>query len=215
MSKLRSPGWQAEHEPTTSSVLQRRHRGPNRCFWVRLLDDTTVFLLVTCPFGQCRAEWQFCSARQTSAALRSQMKKPHSNGKAYLQIGALPLRKSAVGAWEILLVTTRSTKRWTIPKGWPIRKLKAHGTAAREAQEEGGVIGRVKKRPVGRYLYWKRMEADFRLCKVRLYPMHVTDQLAHWPEEDERRRHWFSLENASDLVEEPGLRKVLASLKLR
>ncbi len=51
---------------------------------------------------------------------------------------------------------------------------------------------RVKKRPVGRYLYWKRMEAEFRLCKVRLCPLHVTDQLARWPEEDEGLRHWFS-----------------------
>lgn len=58
------------------------------------------------------------------------------------------------------------------------------------------------------------MEAEFRLCKVRLYPLHVTEQVARWPEEAQRLRHWFSLKDAADLVEEPGLRKVLATLKL-
>jgi len=132
-----------------------------------------------------------------------------------LQVGALPLRRTASGSWEILLVTTRTTKRWTVPKGWPIKKLKAHDAAAREAREEAGVVGQVKKKPVGRYLYWKRLEAEFRLCKVRLYPLRVTEQLDTWPEEAQRLRHWFSLEDASDLVEEPGLRKVLATLVLR
>lgn len=127
-------------------------------------------------------------------------------------MGALPLRRTASGSWEILLVTTRSTKRWTVPKGWPIKKLKSHEAAAREAREEAGVVGKVKKKLVGRYLYWKRMEAEFRLCKVRLYPLRVSDQLDNWPEEKQRLRHWFSLEDASDLVEEPGLRKVLATL---
>lgn len=132
-----------------------------------------------------------------------------------MQVGALPLRRTASGSWEILLVTTRTTKRWTVPKGWPIKKLKAHDAAAREAREEAGVVGQVKKKPVGRYLYWKRLEAEFRLCKVRLYPLRVTEQLDTWPEEAQRLRHWFSLEDASDLVEEPGLRKVLATLVLR
>lgn len=135
--------------------------------------------------------------------------------KANLQVGALPLRRNPAGAWEILLVTTRSTKRWTVPKGWPNKKLKAHDAAAREALEEAGVVGSIKKKPVGRYLYWKRLEATFRLCKVRLYPLHVTHQLAQWPEEAQRLRHWFSLTDASDLVEEPGLRKILATLKRR
>jgi len=142
------------------------------------------------------------------------MKKP-PQGKTTLQVGALPLRRTASGSWEILLVTTRTTKRWTVPKGWPIKKLKAHDAAAREAREEAGVVGQVKKKPVGRYLYWKRLEAEFRLCKVRLYPLRVTEQLDTWPEEAQRLRHWFSLEDASDLVEEPGLRKVLATLVLR
>lgn len=132
--------------------------------------------------------------------------------KTSLQVGALPLRRTAAG-WEILLVTTRSTRRWTVPKGWPIKKLKAHEVAATEAMEEAGVVGSVKKKPVGRYLYWKRMQATFKLCKVRLYPLHVREQLAHWPEEAQRDRYWFSLEDASDLVEEPGLRKVLATLR--
>lgn len=131
-----------------------------------------------------------------------------------MQVGALPLRMMPGGSFEILLVTTRSTKRWTVPKGWPIKKLKAHEAAAREAMEEAGAIGRAHKKPVGRYLYWKRLESSFELCKVRLYQLEVTEQLAHWPEETQRLRHWFKLKDAADLVEEPGLRKVLGDLKL-
>ncbi|PZO04137.1 MAG: NUDIX hydrolase [Hyphomicrobiales bacterium] len=129
-----------------------------------------------------------------------------------MQVGALPLRKAADGSPEILLVTTRSTKRWTIPKGWPIKGLKSYEAAGREAWEEAGIVGKCRKRAIGRYLYWKRKDDHFELCRVRVFPMDIRDILDDWPERDERQRHWFSLADAADLVEEPGLKAVLRML---
>jgi 8-oxo-dGTP pyrophosphatase MutT (NUDIX family) len=134
--------------------------------------------------------------------------------KARLQVGALPLRFSEDGTAEILLVTTRTTKRWTIPKGWPIKGLKAHEAAAREAHEEAGVIGKVRKKPVGKYLYWKRIADDAILCRVKVFQLIVEKQLETWPERDERRQQWFKLDDAADLAGEAGLGALLRSLKV-
>ncbi|WP_245973797.1 NUDIX hydrolase [Bosea caraganae] len=113
--------------------------------------------------------------------------------KARLQVGAVPVRHSPDGSIEVLLVTTRTTKRWTVPKGWPIKGLKAHEAAAREAQEEAGAIGTIRRKSMGRYLYWKRMEDYMLLCEVKLFLLTVTGRLDDWPERDQRRHQWFKL----------------------
>ncbi|TCR62947.1 NUDIX domain-containing protein [Bosea sp. BK604] len=136
-----------------------------------------------------------------------------ARGKTRLQLGAIPVRSAADGSLEILLITTRTTKRWTIPKGWPIKGLKAHEAAAREALEEAGAVGKIHRKAVGRYLYWKRMDDHFQLCKVKLFLLTVETRLDTWLERDQRHHHWFRQEDAVDLVEEPGLKAVLRSLK--
>jgi ADP-ribose pyrophosphatase YjhB (NUDIX family) len=60
-----------------------------------------------------------------------------------VQYGALPYRFTADAAREIHLVTTRQTRRWIIPKGWPIKGLRPAKSAAREAFEEAGVRGKI------------------------------------------------------------------------
>lgn len=136
-------------------------------------------------------------------------------GEPKVQIGAIPYRHRPDGAVEIMLVTTRETQRWIVPKGWPIRGLKGHEAAAREAMEEAGLIGEIGKKPVGRYTYWKRRTRDFVLCKVRLYPLSVKDQLASWPEQDQRRNQWFTQADAADLVDEPALGAILRGLTFK
>lgn len=131
--------------------------------------------------------------------------------KPRAQVGALAVRRAETG-YEVLLVTTRSTGRWTIPKGWPMKGRKAHDAATIEAWEEAGVLGRARKRSVGSYLYWKRMEDHFLLCRVKLYPVSVKEEVHAWPEQMERQRFWFAAQVAAELVEEPGLKKVLAAL---
>jgi 8-oxo-dGTP pyrophosphatase MutT (NUDIX family) len=131
-----------------------------------------------------------------------------------VQIGAIPYRRRPDGAVEIMLVTTRETQRWIVPKGWPIRGLKGHEAAAREAMEEAGLLGEIAKKPVGRYTYWKRRTRDFVLCKVRLYLLAVAEQLPTWPEQDQRRSQWFTQADAADLVDEPALGTIIRGLKL-
>lgn len=128
------------------------------------------------------------------------------------QVAAMPVRRRADGATEILLVTSRTTQRWIVPKGWPVKGLKDREAAAREALEEAGVAGPVARKPVGRYSYWKRQHDHFTLCAVDLYLLHVIQQLPSWAEQSQRRCEWFSLEDAADLVDEPALGSAIRAL---
>ena len=126
-----------------------------------------------------------------------------------VQFAALPVRVAASGGVEVLLVTSRETKRWIIPKGWPMKGRKPWEAAAQEAMEEAGVLGRPGKTPVGSYLYFKRQAAHFELCRAEVYLLLFTEQLESWPEKGQREAKWFDLEEAAMLVEEPGLISIL------
>ncbi|MET0744045.1 MAG: NUDIX hydrolase [Microvirga sp.] len=120
------------------------------------------------------------------------------------QVAALPFR-IVDGAVEVLLVTSRETKRWLIPKGWPMKGRKPHKAAAREAEEEAGVKGRIEGKPLGHYTYWKRRIVHFDLCRVDVYPLEVSKQLKSWKEKGQREARWFKVEEAADAVLEPAL----------
>jgi 8-oxo-dGTP pyrophosphatase MutT (NUDIX family) len=129
------------------------------------------------------------------------------------QVAALPVRMNAKGKLEVLLVTTRQSRRWVIPKGWRSTRLSDADAAAREAQEEAGVTGRLLKKPVGSYSYFKREDDGFRPVKVTVYVLQVEDQQKRWKEVDERKRRWLSISRAAELVQEPGLATVIKRLK--
>jgi 8-oxo-dGTP pyrophosphatase MutT (NUDIX family) len=134
-------------------------------------------------------------------------------GAARPQIAALPMRRDENGNVQILLITSRETQRWIIPKGWPMKGRTNSQAAAQEALEEAGVAGRVRKKPLGKYLYWKRTQANFELCEVSVYALEVKRQLETWREKDQRQARWFALEEAADRVEEPGLSAILRALQ--
>ena len=75
------------------------------------------------------------------------------------QYAALAWRPCASGGIEVLLITSRETRRWVIPKGWPIKDLRPHQTAAREAWEEAGIEGRTGARKIGVFDYDKRLSS--------------------------------------------------------
>lgn len=128
------------------------------------------------------------------------------------QFAALPYRDRH--GLEILLLTSRETRRWVIPKGWPMKGLPPHGAAACEAIEEAGVVGRVSKKPIGRFEYIKRLTNGAPLhCSVDVFPLKVAKQLTHWPEQKERTARWFAPDEASELVDEPGLRALILAFK--
>jgi 8-oxo-dGTP pyrophosphatase MutT (NUDIX family) len=126
------------------------------------------------------------------------------------QSAALPWRRGMAGVIEVLLITSRETRRWVIPKGWPIKGLKSPQTAAREAFEEAGVEGEVAPKKVGIYHYHKRLRSG-RLQRVRVgvYPLKVDTEREAWPEVQQREKLWTTPRAAADLVQEPELSKIL------
>jgi len=120
------------------------------------------------------------------------------------QFAALPYRDR--NGLEVLLLTSRETRRWIIPKGWPMMGKTPHAAAAREAKEEAGVVGRVSKKVIGSFDYVKRLKNGAPLqCTVDVFPLKVSKQLTHWPEQGQRTAHWCAPEEAAELVEEPEL----------
>jgi 8-oxo-dGTP pyrophosphatase MutT (NUDIX family) len=131
-----------------------------------------------------------------------------------VQYAALPYRRSADGTLEIMLVTSRETRRWVIPKGWPMKGRKPHASAAREAFEEAGLIGEISKRPIGSYGYEKRLKRGAVVpCVVEVFPLDVKTQRKRWPEKGERETRWFSPHEAAEAVEEAGLRGIIGSIE--
>lgn len=130
-----------------------------------------------------------------------------------VQYGALPYRRSEGGAIEVMLITSRETGRWVIPKGWPMPRLSPAESAAREAREEAGLVGKVRPEPIGRYEYLKRIDADTTVrCTVEVFALEITRQLAVWPEKAERRTRWFGPEEAAGAVQEADLAALIRRL---
>lgn len=130
------------------------------------------------------------------------------------QFAALPY--VAIGdVMLVCLATSRETRRWIIPKGWPKRKLAPHVLAAEEAMEEAGLAGHISPAPLGSYVYEKRFTAQpSRLCRVVVYPLLVTSQALDWPERSERELVWVPAAEAADLVDETELAVMLRTLPL-
>jgi 8-oxo-dGTP pyrophosphatase MutT (NUDIX family) len=135
---------------------------------------------------------------------------PNVHEQAYrAQVAALPIRKGKEGGLEIMLISSRETRRWIVPKGWPMKGRKDHQAAAQEALEEAGIAGKVRKHPVGAYTYQKRLNDHVQSCRVMVYLLKVDKQLKTWPEKNERMRRWFSAQAAADHVSEPALASMI------
>jgi 8-oxo-dGTP pyrophosphatase MutT (NUDIX family) len=131
------------------------------------------------------------------------------------QVAALPLRLAKNGAIEILLVTSRDTGRWIIPKGWTSKRIKDCKAAAREAKEEAGVKGKILREAIGTYRYIKQELGSGALIEVRVFLLKVSKRCKRWPEKRERRRAWFGLEDAANRVSDPELSVLIGLLQER
>lgn len=126
-----------------------------------------------------------------------------------LQVAALPIRRDTDGTCRVLLVTSRETQRWIIPKEWPQPRQEDHAAAAQEALEEAGVLGTANAESIGSYEYQKRRRRGAVAVRVTVYLLAVTEELADWPERQQRERAWFTPAEAADKVDEPELRDLL------
>ena len=127
------------------------------------------------------------------------------------QYAALPWRRRHGNPIEILLITTRRTGRWIVPKGWPVIGCSPGECAAREAMEEAGVLGVIAESPIGAFPHQKRRKSGESVrCRVEVFPLEVTHQLRNWPEKSLREAHWCTVEAALARASNPGLRRLIA-----
>ncbi|CAN5371662.1 NUDIX hydrolase [soil metagenome] len=137
------------------------------------------------------------------------------SGQRRRQVAALPwrdaIRPDGVAGLEILLVSSRETRRWVIPKGWPMKGKTDPQAAAQEAYEEAGLDGRIVDTPIGEYPYLKRLKSGAaRAVTVDVYPLKVTGEHATWPEKGQRTLQWMDPVEAALAVQEPELRDLIA-----
>jgi 8-oxo-dGTP pyrophosphatase MutT (NUDIX family) len=132
--------------------------------------------------------------------------------KLLKQYGALPVMEIS-GALHVLLITSRVTHRWIIPKGHPEKKMRPSAAAVLEAREEAGVSGAISKTPIGRYRTRKCLASGkLAPCEVTVFRLDVSEHLAEWKERLERKIMWVPLGQAVHLVDDGGLSRFLENL---
>jgi 8-oxo-dGTP pyrophosphatase MutT (NUDIX family) len=130
--------------------------------------------------------------------------------EARMQYGALCWRLGEDGV-DVLLITSRDTGRWILPKGWPMPGLAPEAAAEQEAWEEAGVEGVMNPVCLGRYGYQKCLSVTAQVpCAVAVYGLRVVSLADKFPEVKERTRQWFRQDVAATMVNEPDLASLIA-----
>ena len=133
---------------------------------------------------------------------------------AIRQVAALPYRIATDGRADVMLITSRDTRRWVLPKGNLIKGLDWHQAAAQEAFEEAGINGIPCPTAIGEYRYAKRRkDGTTRDVSVAVFPLAFLDQAPEWPEQDERETRWFGLRDAARAIDEPALAKLVGGFR--
>lgn len=127
------------------------------------------------------------------------------------QCAALPFKLEG-GETLVMLITSRDTGRWILPKGWSEKRLSEPELAAKEAYEEAGIVGHISPMSIFSYHYTKRLPIAAKECSVKIYPLRVTELLTDWPEAHQRRREWFTLAQAALLIDDSELVTILLRL---
>ncbi|NTV98036.1 MAG: NUDIX hydrolase [Chlorobiaceae bacterium] len=117
------------------------------------------------------------------------------------QSGVLPLMED-----RVVLITAKKSENWVIPKGYIEKGLSPAESAAKEAFEEAGLIGRVHHEIAGKYSYSKYGK----LFSVSLYPLYIEKMLDKWDEMRDRRRVIVTPAEAIEMVAHENLRRILA-----
>jgi 8-oxo-dGTP pyrophosphatase MutT (NUDIX family) len=133
------------------------------------------------------------------------------------QYGALCYRvKKKTGELEMLLMTSRDTGRWVIPKGWPMSGKLSHEVAAQEAFEEAGVRGTVESEMLGTFTYGKMLRDGVKIaCRVQVYALEVSDLMKNFKEKGERKLEWVSCDEAAARVNESELKALIMAFSRR
>ncbi|MCJ8506505.1 NUDIX hydrolase [Rhizobium lemnae] len=126
------------------------------------------------------------------------------------QYAALCYRIDSIHGLQILLLTSRETRRWVIPKGWPMKGKKAHAVAEREALEEAGVRGTAEKEAFGHFGYLKKLKNGLKVpVRVQVHPLRVDAMVDNFKEKGVRDLDWADCQTAASRVQEPELRNLI------
>jgi 8-oxo-dGTP pyrophosphatase MutT (NUDIX family) len=132
------------------------------------------------------------------------------------QYGALCFRLGEGGRIEILVITSRDSGRWVLPKGWPMKGKKPHEAATIEAWEEAGVRGKARKRSIGCYTYLKELDSETVVpCIVEMFQIEVEELEAKFKERGQRAQAWVSPDEAARRVREIELKSLLVNFRPR
>ncbi|MER8404165.1 NUDIX hydrolase [Mesorhizobium sp. M0598] len=148
------------------------------------------------------------------AASKKKVVRKARKGDGVRQVAAIPFRLNGHGGVEVMLVTSRTTRRFIVPKGWPMKGKSGRKAATIEAQEEAGVLGKTLKQPAGTYSYWKRLANRFVRVDVVVYLLEVTEELADWQEARRRQRAWLAPADAALLIDEPDLSALVRNIRI-
>jgi 8-oxo-dGTP pyrophosphatase MutT (NUDIX family) len=141
---------------------------------------------------------------------KSRLKKLAVRDGKLEQVAALPFRRGKGGV-EILVVTSRRTKRLIIPKGWPMHGISNARAAQIEADEEAGVKGFIGILPLGTFDYVKVIGSKGITVTASVYPLEVEKVKSSWKERKQRKRKWLSVKNAAERLDDAGLRSLIES----
>ena len=126
----------------------------------------------------------------------------HRKG-SFLQVAALCYQGTGSDL-RVLLITSRETKRWFVPKGWPMKRLSKGEAALREAYEEAGVEGEITGKSLGFFNYSKMLRDGHAIrCSVQVFPVEVTKLKKKYPELGQRKRKWFKPKKAARRISDP------------
>ena len=132
-----------------------------------------------------------------------------------IQYGALPVAQ-IMDQPMVMLVTSRGTGRWIIPKGRPEKGVKPYRQAELEAMEEAGLVGRIGRKPIGRFLHPKqRADGSTVNCRIDVYRLDVEQELTDWPEKGQRERRWCTLAEAVEVAGTDALAELLRSFAIK
>jgi 8-oxo-dGTP pyrophosphatase MutT (NUDIX family) len=141
--------------------------------------------------------------------IRAAKDKVARKNKSRKQYAALPYAVRD-GELVVMLVTSRETRRWIIPKGWPEKHLQGHEVAELEAFEEAGLVGDASLTPFASFEYLKRINpAKERRCTVDVFALAVREELDEWPEKGQRERAWLTPQQAASRVSDAKLGELL------
>jgi len=128
----------------------------------------------------------------------------------FSQSAVIPYRLSKNGL-EILLITSLKKKHWIVPKGYVEFNLTPFESAKKEAYEEAGILGSNETIEVGTF----KLNKPVGTCLIKVFTMEVHEVLDDYPEKNDRKRKWFTPEEASGSIAIPEIGQMIKELNIK